>query len=840
MNLIHRLARLAAAALLLACAVAQAENVDKPLDADEGWALLMIDNGVGASSVVFDGPGMRDDLARVKPGVNLRLLRLRAGTYRWTRVNMPSSWSRDTWYTIKQDKRYEFTVQPGVLNYAGDLRLRKSGYGFVVFQRTNRALQAMMTLDKEHPGLRARFKWHSDLASPDPFPEFAATLLPPERSTALQDSSATDAAKTREVEIDQRFSDLFQDLFAKQRASDAWISPDGKLLALRERRAKGDAVVVMDIDSGDTLDALVSDGDVTDLYWGGDRVLYVRQQSSLEQLLAALPDKRKVVIVGAGAGGRVGVKLLRFAPGPLSEKGITRIHIPNAMSVNDPLPDDPRRGLIWRADSNGEAHVFALDETADKFDDRDFRLDLREDRGLERAVAVYSDAGGDLRAAIVAREDERRALAVRGSDGKWNVRAPLPENIELQPLLLSADGSHLVVLTNHERAQTELVKLRLEDGQLGDTLLAVPGADLTGAILRSRDRALIGARYYSGGVLRERYIDDSSDKVLAGIAAKFPGAGVHHIDDSRDGQRNILLVRSETDRGAYYLFDRKARKLEKLVDLFDPLKHAKPVAAKAFSVKAPDGLSVEAFLTLPAGGAKAPLVVMPHGGPIGVHDTLQFDPTVQLLASSGFAVLRVNYRGSGGAGRAFAEAGEGKWGREIEADVDLAVTHALANYPLDAQRVALMGHSYGGYSTLMGLINKPERYRCGVAIAAVTDLPLMFSSSDFSASDKIVARMKKIVGDPATQMDMLRENSPVYQYTKLNRPLLLIHGTEDERVTYEHAWRLRSLLATAGRPPSWLPVPGGDHSLARPKDELAVSAASDVFLKRCFAATAAP
>ncbi|WP_257387176.1 alpha/beta hydrolase family protein [Tahibacter caeni] len=824
-------------ALLFGTAAVRAADTDKPLDADEGWAVIAIDNGIGASSVVIDGPRMRDDLARgLQPGANLRVLRLRAGTYRWMRANLQGSWSADRWYDIKRDKRFEFTIEPGVINYPGDLRLR-GGFGYATFQRTNRALQAMMRLDKDHPGLREHYQWRSEVGAPDPFPAFAAELLPAAGNAALQASSDADAAKWRSAEIDQRFSDLFGDLFAESRVGDVRLSPDGSLLAFQERRAKGHAVVVVDIDSGQSLDALVVEGDIEQLLWGGNRSLYVNYASTLANVLAGLPANVRVVKSSAVSAG--GLRVLRFGDGALSAKNITRLDVPGALRVNDPLPDSSR-GLVWYGDSKGDAHLFAVDENAARIDIKNFRPELREDRGLERAAAVFADRSGELRAAIVLQDGERRALAVRDGSN-WAVKAALPENIELRPVMLSADASHLLVLTNHERAQTELVKLMLDSGQLGETVFAMPGADLINVIQRSRDQAVIGVRYYGDGVLRERYFDDAKDPALAAVAGKFPGADVYRVDDSRDGRRDLLLVMSETERSAYYLFDRTTKKVEKLVDSYDAFRHARPVAARTFSVKTADGLTVQAFLTLPAtGGGKAPLIVMPHGGPIGVYDTRYFDPTVQMLAGSGWAVLRVNYRGSGGAGRAFSEAGEGRWGREIEADVDLAVSHALENFALDPQRIALVGHSYGGYSTLMGLINKPERYRCGVAVAAVTDLPLMFSSADFTASERVTARMKKIMGDPDTQMDMLKENSPVYQYKRLQRPLLLIHGTEDERVTYEHAWRLRNLLASAGRAPSWLPVPGGDHSLARPKDELAVRAASDIFLKRCFAAEAAP
>lgn len=412
-------------ALLLGATAAQAADTDKPLAADEGWAVIAIDNGIGASSVVVDGPRLRDDLARgLKPGMNLRVLRLRAGTYRWTRANLQGSWSSDRWYNIKRDARFEFTIEPGVINYPGDLRMR-GGFGYATFHRTNRALQTMMQLDKEHPGLRERFKWRSEVGAPDPFPAFAAQLLPAAGNAALQASSEADTAKWRGVEIDQRFSDLFSDLFAAPRVDEVWLSPDGSLLAFQERRAKGNAVVVVDIDSGQSLDAMVAAGSIEQMLWGGDRSLYVKYASTLADVLAGLPADVRVVKSSAVSPG--GLRLLRFGAGPLDAKKMTQLDVPGALGVNDALPDDSRRGLIWYGDSKGETHLFTLDEGAARVDSRNFRPELREDRGIERAAAVFADRSGELRAAIVLQDGEKRALAVRDG-GNWAVKAALPEN----------------------------------------------------------------------------------------------------------------------------------------------------------------------------------------------------------------------------------------------------------------------------------------------------------------------------------------------------------------------------------------------------------------------------
>ncbi len=201
--------------------------------------------------------------------------------------------------------------------------------------------------------------------------------------------------------------------------------------------------------------------------------------------------------------------------------GHTRLWLPGAIWVGDPLVDDPRRGLIVRADSSGELHVYAFDETAKRFDISDFRNEHRLDKGIEHAIGFYPDAAGELRVALVLNEDGSRAIGVRGEDGKWRIHPKLPDNIQLTPVQLTAAGDALVVLTDHAREQVELATVNLADGTIGPTLLAEPGADLVDAVVRRRDRQVIGAQFYRNGSLQTRFLDGVDTAQLKVFAKTF-------------------------------------------------------------------------------------------------------------------------------------------------------------------------------------------------------------------------------------------------------------------------------------------------------------------------------
>jgi len=238
--------------------------------------------------------------------------------------------------------------------------------------------------------------------------------------------------------------------------------------------------------------------------------------------------------------------------------------------------------------------------------------------------------------------------------------------------------------------------------------------------------------------------------------------------------------------------------------------------AKVLSVKGSDGLPIEAFLTLPDAAGKRPLVVLPHGGPIGVGDRLHFNRQVQYLASLGYAVLQVNFRGSDGYGKAFREAGHRNYGKLIEDDIDAAVQVALTSYPIDDTRLCAVGSSYGGYSALVSAMRWPMRFRCVVSISGVSDRALFFTASDSARSAQTRALMERIIGDPRKDLAEMEATSPLYHVDKLKLPIMLVHGREDLRVDFEHTRRLVRMLNLAGRPPVVLAFPNEGHSFEEP------------------------
>jgi len=221
-----------------------------------------------------------------------------------------------------------------------------------------------------------------------------------------------------------------------------------------------------------------------------------------------------------------------------------------------------------------------------------------------------------------------------------------------------------------------------------------------------------------------------------------------------------------------------------------------------------DGMQIPAWLTVPRDAPRKnlPLVVLVHGGPYVRGEFWHWNPEVQFLAARGYAVLEPEYRGSTGFGSALFKAGWKQWGKAMQDDVADGVKWAVDQGLVDPQRVCIAGASYGGYAVLMGLVNDPKVYRCGIDWVGVTDIDLMYTVdwSDLSSIWKEYG-MPKLIGDPVADAAQLRATSPLRNVDKIHAPLLLAYGGKDERVPKVHGEKFRdALLKQPGADLQWV------------------------------------
>ncbi|MCK9489943.1 MAG: S9 family peptidase [Xanthomonadales bacterium] len=412
--------------------------------------------------------------------------------------------------------------------------------------------------------------------------------------------------------------------------------------------------------------------------------------------------------------------------------------------------------------------------------------------------------------------DGKRQVHQRpASGGEWQLlHDENTAGYRILPLAFSADGS-LVILREHAEGSRGVYRMSLADGAM--TLVQRHDVvDPAQYLYGPHPGELYGAMFHPG--LPELGFFEPDDnrqvRMAKAVAAAFPGQSAHITSFTRDGKRALVATSSDRNPGEFFLFDLEAMQASYLASVREWLKPDQLGEMRPVQLEARDGTPLHGYLQLPPGVSEPrnlPLVVNPHGGPHGVRDYWGYDPETQLLASRGYAVLKINFRGSGGYGDPFERAGHRQWGGTMQDDIADAVRWTIAQGLVDKDRVCIYGASYGGYSALMNAGRYPELYRCTAGYVGVYDLDLMYRDGDIRESLYGRKYLEEVLG----RGDDMAGFSPVAYADKITMPVFLIHGGQDLRVPISHANRMRSALRAAGNDPQWLVKRNEGHGFYR-------------------------
>ena len=441
-------------------------------------------------------------------------------------------------------------------------------------------------------------------------------------------------------------------------------------------------------------------------------------------------------------------------------------------------------------------------------------------------IFILTDSIGNLQL-IVTKDDDgvRHFMTYAGKDQDgtthWHEFLQLKdETSEFEPIAFTSDDHAIYALSNLGQSTVGLVEYDPVADKLLRTVFSSDEGDVTYARYDPYSDGIIYLTWTTGVSLHYEVLDKRAAAYMPKLLEAFPGKRVIPWSVSRDGHATLVYVYSDTDPGEYYVFDAATRQVEPLGEAYPWFDGYAMAPVHQGSIKTQDGFSISYLLTLPARShGPFPLVVIPHGGPIGIFDADTFDPEAQLLASRGYAVLKVNYRGSGGSGQKFLDAGKQQWGRKIEDDIDETVRAVLGTQPIDRDRVCIYGASYGGYSALMSMIRFPALYKCAASFAGVMDIPLMYDSSTIQYSTENRRAMADIIGDPTTDAAKLRAVSPVYLASEITRPVFIAQGGADGRVDPEQAYRMKLVLERLGKPLEFHYYPHDGHGFRELADE---------------------
>ncbi|HSG65655.1 MAG TPA: prolyl oligopeptidase family serine peptidase, partial [Gammaproteobacteria bacterium] len=407
---------------------------------------------------------------------------------------------------------------------------------------------------------------------------------------------------------------------------------------------------------------------------------------------------------------------------------------------------------------------------------------ITDHAGVVRVGVGSTDDPRDLVTQVLYRDSER---------DDWRVLTEFNEFDDhgFTPVGFAANNRTLYVRSNVGRDTQALHTYDPKTRELGELVFGHDEVDVGDIALSPHDDRLLAVSYdhERPGI---HAVDAGFRELAAAIDAALPGTINRVVSISDDERRMLILASSDVDPGSFYLLDRDRGELRFYASRMSWLDPGKLAPMRPITLAARDGVILRGYLTLPRDGSSRnlPLILHPHGGPYGIRDSWGFDRDVQFLASRGYAVLQVNYRGSGGYGKKLMDIAWQQWGLAMQNDLTDAINWAIDEGIADPDRICIYGASYGGYAAMVGVTSTPELYRCAVNYVGAVDLRELYAYwSSGPIASGIEAWFRRAIGDPRADRERLAATSPINALDGLDIPLFVIHGRRDPRVPVAQA-----------------------------------------------------
>ncbi len=424
-------------------------------------------------------------------------------------------------------------------------------------------------------------------------------------------------------------------------------------------------------------------------------------------------------------------------------------------------------------------------------------------------------------------------------DAKPTEQITLEDSQTTQPTGYTSDGKTLYWLDSRGRDTAALIGQDVATG-VRTVIAENAKADIGGALAHPRTGRV---EAYSVNYLKDEWTPLGSAVAadLAFLKKELPGEFAITSRTLADDKWTVAVASSSAP-STTWLYDRKGKKLTKLFASRPALEGQSLSPMHPLEIKSRDGLTLVSYLTLPPGSdpdgdgrpsAAVPMVLLVHGGPWG-RDDYGFNGYHQWLANRGYAVLSTNFRASTGFGKRFISAGDLQWGRKMHDDLLDAVDWAVKSGITSADKVAIMGGSYGGYATLAGMAFTPDTFACGVDIVGPSNLQTLLNTIPaYWEAGKV--QFYKRMGDPTTEdgRKLLVERSPLYKADQIKRPLLIGQGANDPRVNKAESEQIVDAMKAKGIPVTYVLFPDEGHGFARPVNNIAFNAVTENFLSQC-------
>jgi dipeptidyl aminopeptidase/acylaminoacyl peptidase len=587
------------------------------------------------------------------------------------------------------------------------------------------------------------------------------------------------------------------------------ISPDGRYLAFLAKLGTGRVGVAL-----------------TDFTTGKTEPLVGGKDENYSFILWKSPD---YLLFGGDVGGNEFLSLRSIC---ISTRRVVDLaesfrerYLEGASTANiaDELRFDPNHILIFGNKGQGSLSF------------RIFKVDIRTGERTsppydhaEDVVDWVVDNLGNIRARFRMLGD-KAIFEARQADGLYKPIRKFPVDDPAWAVQrVAADNETLYLLTHDSTDTNALQTYDLQTRVLSPVLFQAPADGEINDVLCSYDRRKLYGVLFTTDKSYYRWFDDSRARLQAQIDAALPGAFNAVISMTPD--EKILVIHSGSDitPGTYYVLDLRRTALMKIGEYNPYIRPAQMRPMKPITYTARDGLVIHGYLTLPVGaeGKPVPLILNPHGGPYGIRDAWGFNSEVQFLANRGYAVLQVNYRGSGGYGQKFLLAGKHEWGRKMQDDLTDAVHWAIDQHIADPEHIAIYGASYGGYAALAGVTFTPDLFQCGVNYVGVSDLAVLNRHTYGGDRGMDIFFANWVENDVRS----MRERSPVNFVERICVPTLHAYGDNDPRVDIDNWKELKAQLDKYNKPYEFIRVENEGHGFHKEENSVKLYRAMEAFL----------
>ncbi|WP_153913036.1 alpha/beta hydrolase family protein [Shewanella sp. TC10] len=600
------------------------------------------------------------------------------------------------------------------------------------------------------------------------------------------------------------------------------MSPNGKKIAslvrLNTDEMKGSIINILDIDTKESIYPIQTDNEkfvILSLSWANNDTLLIKAKFPATRYGTPTTETRLI---------KYSLEKKKSL-NALSRKALNKFKwMPQIQSnIIDRLPSEDEQLLLEISGLGNKPNY----ESVVKLNTRNGRFKFVQpaESNIQHWV---TDRQHRVRIGIYRKDSQYRIYEQADTDEDrrilWEFEAFAEDQV--WPKGFAQDKNILYVEAYHE-GYLAIFKVDLRDPKLTKELVfSRQNYDVEGSLIYSElKKKVIG-------------IDDSEESeytfwdkeyigLVNGLNKALPDYRNYITQFSQDERRYIVYSTNAKEAGIYLFGDRDAGQLIPIAYRYKNLTPELLADTKTLSYHARDGLEIEAFLTTPLNqeAKNLPTVIFPHGGPIS-YDSNSFDYWTQFLANRGYAVLRMNFRGSAGYGYDFMKAGLKNWGLDMQTDVEDGTRWLIEQGISDPNKICIVGASYGGYAALMGVATTEGLYQCAVSFAGVTDIEYLVKSSRRYSNFDIV---KKQIGD---DYDALYERSPVSKAKDIKVPVLLIHGDKDRVVRVQHSEDMFEELDDLKKPVEYIELENGDHYLSNNEHRIKTFVAIEAFLQK--------